>query len=258
MEKIKIVIADDKELLGTYCKGILESMSFEVVGLTNDGIKALHLIEEHQPDVALIDAFMANMDAPAVMEKVGHSELPHKPQFIVMAYGKNAIAERNALEHGAAYYMVKPFDYELLSRRIIEVYENSQRISQVTNIKAASSSDKELEKTITELIHQLGVPAHIKGYHFLREAILMSVKDNKPMSSVTKVIYPDVSKKFDTTSSRVERAIRHAIEVAWDRGDLDTLTDFFGYTVNNSRGKPTNSEFIAMITDKLKLDLKIG
>ena len=156
------------------------------------------------------------------------------------------------MQNGAAYFMLKPFEVGMLGERIISLTQDSESIE----TKANESQPQDMEIVVTEVIHQLGVPAHIKGYHYLREAILCSLEDKELLESVTKQLYPTVAKKFMTTSSRVERAIRHAIEIAWDRGNLDTLNSFFGYTVNTCKGKPTNSEFIALITDKLRLQYK--
>ena len=168
----------------------------------------------------------------------------------MMSNSDNPTLEREVLEAGAAYYFIKPFDPNLITDRLIKM-TGSSNASQSLTITQQRSGD--MEVLVTEIIHQIGVPAHIKGYHYLREAILLSVQDQEYINSVTKLLYPTVAKKFSTTSSRVERAIRHAIEVAWDRGDVDVLTNYFGYTVNTGRGKPTNSEFIAMISDKIRL-----
>ena len=166
----------------------------------------------------------------------------------------NSRLEKEMLDGGASYYFLKPFDMNTLAQRIIKL--SGWKNSTTPVLKNNVLTDSELEIMITEIIHQIGVPAHIKGYHYLRESIMLSVKNNDIINSVTKLLYPTVAKKYNTTSSRVERAIRHAIEVAWDRGDRDVLNSYFGYTVQNERGKPTNSEFIAMISDKLRLRLK--
>lgn len=171
-------------------------------------------------------------------------ELAHRPLFIITSSYENEFLERQTMEQGASYFMLKPFEISTLGKRILGLAEGN---------RSAASQEENLEVVVTEMIHQLGVPAHIKGYHYLRAAILASIDDQSLLDSVTKMLYPTVAKKFDTTSSRVERAIRHAIEIAWDRGDLDTINSFFGYTVNNCKGKPTNSEFIALLTDKLRL-----
>jgi len=165
--------------------------------------------------------------------------------------------EKNMLEAGADYFVTRPFDFGRLAMKIHELSREQNRVSNVRKSKNPfEADDKNLEVTITEIIHQIGVPAHIKGYHFLRYAIMTAVEDPEIINAVTKQLYPTVAKRFDTTSSRVERAIRHAIEVAWDRGDVEVLNSYFGYTIHTSRGKPTNSEFIAMISDKLRIGMK--
>lgn len=163
--------------------------------------------------------------------------------------------ESEIMQSGASYYMLKPFDLADLIDRVIALTGFNSQSSAMENRRLVSKT-MDLEMMITEVIHQIGVPAHIKGYHYLRESIRLSIENQEMINSVTKLLYPTVAKMFNTTSSRVERAIRHAIEVAWDRGDVDTLNSYFGYTIHNSRGKPTNSEFIAMIADKLRLELK--
>ena len=182
-------------------------------------------------------------------------DLKHRPQVMVMSVFDNSRLEMQSLAAGAAYYFLKPIDFEVLAERILLLSDRAKTKADA-KLTSGNVSMNELEFMITEIIHQIGVPAHIKGYHYLREAIMLSVKHPDMINSVTKQLYPTVAKIFDTTSSRVERAIRHAIEVAWDRGDVDTLNSYFGYTIQSDRGKPTNSEFIAMISDKLRLRLK--
>ena len=212
-----------------------------------DGGLLFETIKNDSPDVVVVDAILPHMDAIELIKKV--QDLGgKKPEFIVTSSYDNPFIEKQVMQNGAAYFMLKPFDVNSLGDRIISLVQG-------TGVKK-ETSDQDMEVVVTEVIHQLGVPAHIKGYHYLREAILASLEDKELLESVTKMLYPTVAKKFDTTSSRVERAIRHAIEIAWDRGDLDTLNSFFGYTVNTCKGKPTNSEFIALITDKLRLQYK--
>jgi len=176
---------------------------------------------------------------------------------LAMAGFDNPKLEGELINAGAAYYFLKPLDYNVLAERIRQL--SGWKITQFpVKTPGGALGDNELEIMITDIIHQIGVPAHIKGYHYLRDSIRLAVKDSDIINSVTKLLYPTVAKRHDTTSSRVERAIRHAIEVAWDRGDIDVLNSYFGYTIHNSRGKPTNSEFIAMIADKLRLKLKIA
>ena len=197
---------------------------------------------------------MPNLDAIGLIRKVMQSS-GKKPMFIVASSYENSFIEQQVMNAGAAYFMLKPFDIKMLGERIkmmlgIDTDLNSDQAF------ARRRENPNLEIVVTDIIHQIGVPAHIKGYHYLREAIMASVTDKEMLESVTKLLYPAVAKKFKTTPSRVERAIRHAIEIAWDRGDIETLNSFFGYTINTGKGKPTNSEFIALITDKICLRYK--
>ena len=250
-KKIKVLIADDTTEFGHNCSNVLKSYGFDVKQSPKDGVAVLQEIDRNKPDVVLMDMFMPNLDSLAVMERLGNDGKA-KPITMIMSSCDNAQLEKEALSSGASYYLIKPFDIEMLADRIAKL---SNRDSDLTVIHSFGNNSKntDLELMITEIIHQIGVPAHIKGYHYLREAITLAVNNADIINSVTKQLYPTVAKKYQTTSSRVERAIRHAIEVAWDRGDIDVLNSYFGYTIHNERGKPTNSEFIAMIADKLRL-----
>ncbi len=191
-----------------------------------------------------------------VLGGLADMRLEPRPLVFVTASNANPRLEQEITQNGADYYFIKPFDTQMLIQRIKQLSGLSAPAQ--GNIVSFSSSDNSLEVIVSEIMHRIGVPAHIKGYQYLREAIILAVNNGEIMNSVTKLLYPTVAKTFKTTPSRVERAIRHAIEVAWDRGDVDVLNSYFGYTIQNSRGKPTNSEFIAMISDKLKLNLKIS
>ena len=215
-----------------------------------DGTALLETIKSDAPDVVVMDAILPHMDAIELMKKVQASG-GKRPQFIVTSAYDNPFIEKQVMQGGAAYFMLKPFEISALGERITSLTQGG-----MTGRNAPGTENMEI--VVTDVIHQLGVPAHIKGYHYLREAILSSIEDPELLESVTKLLYPTVAKRFDTTSSRVERAIRHAIEIAWDRGNLDTLNAFFGYTVNTCKGKPTNSEFIALITDKLRLQHRVA
>lgn len=253
--KLKIIVADNMTELGTTCVKVLQSYGMEVYVCEKDGAIVFDKCIKIQPDVVLADVFMANIDILGLLSEFKKIEPAMRPMVMAMSSYDNPKIERETLQAGASYYFLKPFDVNTLAERIIQLTGWKNQLSPII-VKDNVYTDNELEMMVTEIIHQIGVPAHIKGYHYLREAIILSIKDDEMINSVTKILYPTVAKKFDTTSSRVERAIRHAIEVAWDRGDIDVLNAYFGYTINNERGKPTNSEFIAMIADKLKLRIK--
>ncbi|MGN0614313.1 MAG: sporulation transcription factor Spo0A [Porcipelethomonas sp.] len=248
VNKIKVLIGDDSVEYGIACASTLRNMGMYAVTRPKDGGALFETIKNDSPDVVIVDAILPHMDAIELIKKV-QALGGKKPEFIVTSSYDNPFIEKQVMQNGAAYFMLKPFDMTSLGDRI-------NALVQGTAPDANDSGGEDMEIVVTEVIHQLGVPAHIKGYHYLREAILASLEDKELLESVTKMLYPTVAKKFDTTSSRVERAIRHAIEIAWDRGNLDTLNSFFGYTVNTCKGKPTNSEFIALITDKLRLQHK--
>ena len=256
-EKLKIVIADDTTELGKNCAKAFKGYGMNVVLCEKDGRSVLTKIKSEKPDIVLADVFMPNLDILGVLEGIKDMSQKDKPMVMVMSGFDNSRLEKEMIEAGASYYFLKPFDINTVAERIIQLSHWKNEKAPLV-LKNNVVTDPELELMITEIIHQIGVPAHIKGYHYLREAIILSVKNSEIVNSVTKLLYPTVAKTYNTTASRVERAIRHAIEVAWDRGDLDVLNSYFGYTIQNDRGKPTNSEFIAMISDKLRLKLKIG
>lgn len=247
--KIKVLIGDDSAEYGIACASSLRAAGLYVITRRKDGRTLVDAIQHDAPDVVIVDAILPNLDAMELMRHVRAAN-GKQPYFIVTSAYDSAFIEKQAMESGASYFMLKPFNLEMLAQRIFRLVQGEQ----TTN--SGNREEEDLEFVVTETIHQLGVPAHIKGYHYLRVAILLSIDNQELLESVTKMLYPAVAKHFDTTSSRVERAIRHAIEIAWDRGDLDTLNTFFGYTVNTAKGKPTNSEFIALITDKLRLQYR--
>ena len=218
-----------------------------VVGETGDGEAAVELCRQRQCDVLVMDMILASLDGVEVLSKV--SAMTPKPKVLVISsFASGSVADLAAAK-GADYFMMKPCRTSAVVERVRQM---------VTGVRPAEEDTRGqgLESTVTAIIHEIGVPAHIKGYQYLREAIMITVEDMDVINAVTKVLYPEVAKRFGTTASRVERAIRHAIEVAWDRGDLETLQKYFGYTVSNAKGKPTNSEFIAMIADRLQLQQK--
>ena len=254
--KIKVLIADDNKEFCAQCSALLRTYGYETVVAPKDGFRVVELVEENQPNIVLLDVFMPRLDAIGVMKTIRESQISVQPLFMMMSTFDNPVLERELLNSGASYYFLKPFDTDVLVERIVQI--SGYKKADILDLPGAGKLQPDLEMMVTEIIHQIGVPAHIKGYHYLRESILLAVNNADIINSVTKQLYPTVAKKFGTTSSRVERAIRHAIEVAWDRGDVDTLNSYFGYTIHNGRGKPTNSEFIAMIADKLRLRLKIS
>lgn len=264
MEKLKVAIADDNERMLRLLRDIIESDDeLEVIGTARDGEEAFNVIKTKEPDVVLLDIVMPKLDGLGVLDRVNNdASIKKNPTFIMIsAIGQEKITE-DAFDLGADYYIMKPFDNDMVLNRIKRARGNVQNKpleARKVNAyeKAEEVSERNLEADVTEIIHEIGVPAHIKGYQYLRDAIIMSVNDMDMLNSITKVLYPTIAKKYQTTSSRVERAIRHAIEVAWSRGKMDTIDEMFGYTINNGKGKPTNSEFIALITDKIRLEYKM-
>lgn len=252
---LKVIIADDVTEFGKSCADTLRRCGMDVFVCKKDGRVLLGEIESRMPDVVIADVFMPNIDMLGVLESLKTLRLEKSPAVLVISGYDNPQLEAKLLENGASYYFIKPFNVEALAQRVL-LCAGQERCE---NVKQSDTiSDRDLEFMITEIMHQIGVPAHIKGYHYLRDAMILSVKDTEYINAVTKMLYPTVAKMYNTTSSRVERAIRHAIEVAWDRGNVDVLDSYFGYTINNGRGKPTNSEFIAMIADKLRLRIRVG
>ena len=264
-KKIQVVIADDNREFGDILTEYLNSQNdIEVVGVARDGMEAVDMITTKAPDVAVLDIIMPHLDGLGVLEKVNSVQMAKRPLFIILsAVGQDRITQR-ALALGAEYYVVKPFDMEVLVSRIRQLKENKLsniiRTEYTPDVKATHyvSSPRNLEAEVTSIMHEIGVPAHIKGYQYLRDAILMVIKDLDIINSITKQLYPTIAREYNTTPSRVERAIRHAIEVAWSRGQVEAIDSLFGYTVNLGKGKPTNSEFIAMVADKLRLEMKVS
>lgn len=255
-KNLKVLIADDSTGFGENCARILKSYGMEVSLCEKDGIKILDNIKKNKTDVIIADVFMPNLDVLGILNAIKEIDKKDRPLVMAMTSFDNPKLEKETLEAGAAYYFIKPFDINTMAQRIIRLSGWKNEVSPLVINKNTVMTDAQLELLVTNIIHEIGVPAHIKGYHYLREAIILSIKETTFVNSVTKVLYPTIAKRYNTTSSRVERAIRHAIEVAWDRGDIDILNSYFGYTIQNQRGKPTNSEFIAMISDKIKLNLK--
>lgn len=255
--KINVLLADNSEYFAIPCANVMKSHGLDVTMTEKDGQAVVEAITRQAPDVVLMDLFLPRLDAIGVLHRLEQQGLSHRPRFMIMSGFDNPALEREVMSAGADYYFLKPFDAGEMAKRITSLCGDHAPVEK----RAVVSMDSQrgsLEMQVTEIIHQIGVPAHIKGYQYLRDAILMAIEDEQIINAVTKRLYPAVAKKHATTSSRVERAVRHAIEVAWDRGDVDVLNSYFGYTIHNSRGKPTNSEFVAMIADKFRLQRKIS
>lgn len=252
-KRIKVYIVDSNSDYRYVCADNLRKEGFDVVGDSGDGRQALGDISRFRPDVILFDLWIPGVDTHCLMNEVYKLDGGYNPEFILVTGINNRRMIEETVNMGAAGCIIKPFEYSSLIFKINEIMERST-CNMLYGVSA--DADFELEAQVTQVIHQIGIPAHIKGYQYLRCAIMMVVGNNRIINEVTKTLYPTVASKFNTTPSRVERAIRHAIEVAWDRGDVDMLNSYFGYTVQNSKGKPTNSEFIAMIADNLRLKMK--
>ena len=268
-EKLSILIADDnQEFSHTLSSYINNQEDMEVIAVAKDGNEAVDMISNTVPDVVLLDVIMPHLDGLGVLEKINMIKIDKNPICIMLsAVGQDKITQK-AIVAGADYYIVKPFDIEVLIKRIREIKffkpnktgnnfitrEPKQKYIELSGRE--EKKEENLEALVTNIIHEVGVPAHIKGYQYLREAIMMVVNDIDVINQITKSLYPKIAFKFNTTPSRVERAIRHAIEVAWGRGQQEAVENIFGYTISAAKGKPTNSEFIAMIADKLRLELK--
>ena len=246
-----VFIADSSEDFCTALSGALkERPGFRVIGMAGDGEQAIRMVQQLKPQVLVLDLMLSKQDGISVLKALSGSE--NRPVTLATSGFITDYVASAAANLGVRYLMLKPCDMTALVERLEEI-----RGGESKRVVSMHRPDKtSIESLVTSVIHEIGVPAHIKGYQYLREAIIIAIGDMDVINAITKVLYPQVAKTFQTTPSRVERAIRHAIEVAWDRGDLDTLQRFFGYTVSNTKGKPTNSEFIALIADKLQLQLK--
>lgn len=262
-----LLIDDNKALCESITKSIMAEGDIEVLGTANDGISGLEQIKSLKPDVVVCDIVMPKLDGLALLERIEKESLDKVPSFIMLSAVSHDSITSKALSLGAKYYIVKPFErVDVLIKRIREIGNGSTSAysnAGMNDSKAKSSlkkashiNEEDLENVVTELIHEIGVPAHIKGYNYLRDAITLCTNDKEFINSITKLLYPTVAKNYQTTSSRVERAIRHAIEVAWSRGREEILNDIFGYTIDTEKGKPTNGEFIAMISDSIRLKMK--
>ncbi len=261
MSKIRVLVVDDnREYVEVLCSFMKQEKRIEVVGCAYDGLEAINMMRMTEPDVLVLDMVMPNLDGIGVLERMQNLRLKKVPRILVVSAVLNNSIAAKTIALGAEYFMLKPVNFDVLVERIA-MFAKEEEVSAVEfrpqEMRSFPKPDmSNIETMVTDVIHEIGIPAHIKGYQYLRHAIMMVVKDLDIINSITKELYPTVAKDFNTTPSRVERAIRHAIEVAWDRGDTEVLNSFFGYTIANSKGKPTNSEFIAMIADKLRLQIK--
>ncbi len=247
----KLIITEEAVDFSQESLQIFQDFNICTAFCVKDGEELCSRIRSEEPDVVFMDAFMTRLDAIGVMRSIKKENIK-QPLFIVFSSFHSTVLEREIMNSGADYFMLKPYDIEQLCENISVLLKNGDD-KPLAPLRFDAFG---IELRVTQILHEIGVPAHIKGYHYLRDSIIMSVEKPEIINAVTKQLYPSVAKKYQTTSSRVERAIRHAIEVAWDRGDVDVLNSYFGYTIHNDRGKPTNSEFIAMISDRLRLQIK--
>ncbi|CDQ39710.1 MULTISPECIES: sporulation transcription factor Spo0A [Virgibacillus] len=256
MENISVCLVDDNRELVQLMEDYFEDQGdIEVIGKAYNGRDCLAMLEESEPDVLVLDIIMPHIDGLAVLNAIRSSEGKSPHVIMLTAFGQEEVMKK-AVDLGAAYFILKPFDLDNLADQIRQVQGQSAISTGVTKVNRKEKKKQDLEASITNIIHEIGVPAHIKGYMYLREAITMVFNDIELLGSITKVLYPDIAKKYNTTASRVERAIRHAIEVAWSRGNIDSISALFGYTISITKAKPTNSEFIAMVADHLRLEHK--
>jgi two-component system response regulator (stage 0 sporulation protein A) len=257
---IKIIVADDNrnvcEMLQNYLQG---QEGLNIVGVAYNGLEAWELIQTKEPDVIILDVVMPNLDGLSVLERINARTTMKRPKIIMLtAFGQESLTHQ-AMMLGVDYFILKPFDMDILSKRILSLTQDMSALvpvqlsSSVSPSVTAVGNGRNLDVEVTMLMHQIGIPAHVKGYQYIRDAILMVIEDVSLLGAVTKELYPGIAKKFNTASSRVERGIRHAIELAWERGQTDTLKRIFGYSMDIERQKPTNSEFIALLADKFRV-----
>ncbi len=249
---IKLLITENQEDFTAQNADVFTNNKVDPIFCAKDGDEVLRRIISENPDIVMMDLFMAKLDSIGIMKALKRNTKIKSPLIVVLSSFDSPALEQEVMNQGASYFVIKPYDISTLLDSLLTIMKNKHGNGDIRKLNSSAG----IEVKVTDILHQIGVPAHIKGYHYLRDSIIMSVEHPEIINAVTKQLYPSVAKKYETTSSRVERAIRHAIEVAWDRGDVDVLNSYFGYTIHISRGKPTNSEFIAMIADKLRLQLK--
>jgi len=257
---IKVIIADDNRNLCQMLRNYLQGQEdLSIVGVANNGLEAMELIQTQEPDVIILDLVMPNLDGLGVLDRINARTTMTRPKVIMLtAFGQESLTHQ-AMALGVDYFILKPFDLDIITKRIRSLTQDTltgapaQYASSVSPIMTTVGSKHDLVSEVTNIMHQIGIPAHVKGYQYIREAILMVVEDVSLLGAVTKELYPSIAKKFDSAPSRVERGIRHAIELAWERGQTDTLKKIFGYSMNIERQKPTNSEFVALLADKFRV-----
>ena len=262
-DKIKILIADDnREFCGILTDYFTNDTDFKPIDVCANGMEVLNVLQKQDVQVLILDLIMPYMDGIGVLEKINTLKLENRPKIIILtAFGQENITQK-AVQLSVDYYILKPFNLEVLGDRVRQVVRDvkprEESRGNIAPFAIHHGSTKNLEVEVTKIIHEIGVPAHVKGYQYLRDAIMLVVDEINYLGAVTKELYPAIAQKYDTTPSRVERAIRHAIELAWDRGDVDKINKVFGYTISGEKGKPTNSEFIAIIADRLRLENKVS
>lgn len=263
-KKTKILILDEQGDFRDTCKEQLSLFGFDVIETTSDPYRALDIISTQEPDVVLFDIILSKIDGIEFLKEASALPVKHKSFYIAESIVSSDAIIAKTMSLGAEYYIIKPFDFRILKERIELIHRHEEtastkRMPIEINAEVEDTSENvelELEKQITSIISEIGIPAHVKGYHYVRASIILAIQTPESINAITKIIYPVIAKKYLTSPSRVERAIRHAIEVAWDRGNIETLNRIFGYSINEKKGKPTNSEFIAMIADQLRLENK--
>ncbi|MGN0527175.1 MAG: sporulation transcription factor Spo0A [Acutalibacteraceae bacterium] len=254
MNSVKVLLTDEKNEVTQELVNSLRANRMEVKLCSKNGLELLKAIEETKPDVVVMDAFLQHIDATGVISRLNTMNPVNRPLIVVLSGIDNPNYEREIIKSGVDYYFIKPVEPEMLAQRIIQLFTWKGVGNKGNNFEET----EDLLVTITNILHDVGIPAHVKGYTYVREAIRLTVENPDMLNSVTKILYPTVAKTYKSSASKVERAIRHGIELAWDRGDVDVLNSYFGYTIQNQRGKPTNSEFIAMIADKIRLKRRVS
>ncbi|MBR2468114.1 MAG: sporulation transcription factor Spo0A [Clostridia bacterium] len=253
-EETKIILVDNNEQMRNNIKSQLDGEDYKVVADFFDAVTALEFLKQNEVDVVITDIVLPNIDGYEFMEEINKSDMPNKPKILVLSALSNDNFVNKALNYGADYYMVKPCDINVLKQRIQEIVDGGNTDKSITNIKSIRPRNRQLEEKITNIFITVGIPAHIKGYQFLREAIKMAIDNPEIINSITKKLYPSIAERFETTASKVERAIRHAIEVAWNRGKIENINALFGIRVYSNNEKPTNGEFIALVADKMLIE----